>query len=309
MDPFRAQLESSFRPAGRLVRDRKTLELTASQQPGAGGYEPDRQHERERPLEQSVGIGHHRAKGDRKDLDADGSDARRQPEPAGRSEMGMAGRSRDQDQRCDAGDRKAGLRHRAMQQAGPEGAGVLWKAPDGNHENPREHDEECSGTPNADLFALGFFFVPGLLTIVLGIGLWFAVRGGQAWRAGALLVVLTGVFMVAVGSFPQDPSSFVAGLLHGTMAQTCFAIASVAPLVLVAGSASHTHLAPPRRLWLAAGIAAIGIEVLAIALRPVMSYPDGLFQRPFTLVLTIWFITTGAWLLRGRKFEGLSVPD
>ena len=40
-----------------------------------------------------------------------------------------------------------------------------------------------------------------------------------------------------------------------------------------------------------------------------MHYPDGLFQRPFTLVLTIWFITTGAWLLRGRKFEGLSVPD
>ena len=170
-------------------------------------------------------------------------------------------------------------------------------------------DLATRGTPNADLFALGFFFVPGLLTIVLGVGLWFAIRGGQAWRAGALLVVFTGVFMVAVGSFPQDPTSFVAGLLHGTMAQTCFAIASVAPLVLVAGSASHTHLAPPRRLWLAAGIAAIAIEILAIALRPVMSYPDGLFQRPFTLVLTIWFITTGAWLLRGHKFEGLSVPD
>jgi hypothetical protein len=43
--------------------------------------------------------------------------------------------------------------------------------------------------------------------------------------------------------------------------------------------------------------------------RPLTSYPDGLFQRPFTLVLTIWFISTGAWLLRGRNFEGLSVPD
>src|SRR6202162_6243097 len=68
-------------------------------------------------------------------------------------------------------------------------------------------DLATRGTPHADLFALGFFFVPGLLTILLGIGLWFAIRGGQAWRAGALLVVFTGIFMVAVGSFPPDPRS------------------------------------------------------------------------------------------------------
>src|SRR5450756_1329959 len=135
-------------------------------------------------------------------------------------------------------------------------------------------DLATRGTLEADLFALGFFCVPGLLTIVLGIGLWFAVRGGQAWRAGALLVVLTGVFMVAVGSFPQDPNSIVAGLLHGTMAQTCFAIASAAPLVLFVGSRSHTPFGPPRRLWLAAGIAAFAIEALAIALRPLLPYPD-----------------------------------
>lgn len=170
-------------------------------------------------------------------------------------------------------------------------------------------DLATRGTPHADLFALGFFFLPGLLTIVLGAGLWFAIRGGQAWRAGALLVVFTGVFMVAVGVFPQDPNSFVAGLLHGTMAQTTFAIASTAPLVLFVGSAGNARLAPPRRLWLGAGIAALAIEVLAVALRPVMSYPDGFFQRPFTLALTIWFVSTGAWLLRAREFEGLSVPD
>jgi hypothetical membrane protein len=169
-------------------------------------------------------------------------------------------------------------------------------------------DLATRGTPHADLFALGFFFVPGVLMVVLGIGLWFAIIGGQAWRAGALMIVVSGVFLVAAGAFPQDPNSTVAGLLHGTMAQTCFALASAAPLVLFVGSASHAHLAPPRRLWLAAGIAAFAIEALAIALRPLLPYPDGLFQRPFTLVLTIWFITTGAWLLRGHKFEGLSVP-
>jgi hypothetical membrane protein len=170
-------------------------------------------------------------------------------------------------------------------------------------------DLATRGTPNADIFTLGFFFLPGLLTIVLGVGLYLAIGGGQAWRAGAVLVVFTGVFMLAVGAFPQDPHSYIAGILHGTMAQICFGIAAVAPLVLFAGSRGHLHFAPPRRLWLLAGLAALAIEALAIALHPVIHYPDGAFQRPFTLVLTIWFVTTGAWLLRGRKFEGLSVPD
>ncbi len=170
-------------------------------------------------------------------------------------------------------------------------------------------DLATRGTPHADIFTLGFFFLPGLLTIVLGVGLYFAIRGGQAWRAGAVLVVFTGVFMLAVGAFPQDPHSYVAGVLHGTMAQICFAIAAVAPLVLFVGSRHHLHFAPPRRLWLAAGVAALAIEALAIALHPVLHYPDGAFQRPFTLALTLWFVATGAWLLRGRQFEGLSVPD
>jgi hypothetical membrane protein len=168
-------------------------------------------------------------------------------------------------------------------------------------------DLATRGTPHADLFALGFFFVPGLLTVVLGVGL-YAINSGQAWRIGALMVTASGVLLAAAGAFPQDPNSIVAGLLHGTMAQTCFAIASAAPLVLFVGSGSHIHFGPPRRLWLAAGIAALAIEALAIALRPLLPYPDGLFQRPFTLVLTIWFVTTGTWLLRGHRFEGLSVP-
>jgi hypothetical membrane protein len=162
-------------------------------------------------------------------------------------------------------------------------------------------DLATRGTQNATLFDLGFFLIPGLLTIVLGLGMGLSIRGGQAWRAGAAMIVGTGVFLFATGIFQQDPTSFVAGVLHGTMAQICFALASVAPLILFAGSGDHAHLAPPRRLWMAAGVASFAIEGLAIALRPVhISYPDGLFQRPFTLVLTIWFLSTGVWLLRSR---------
>lgn len=168
-------------------------------------------------------------------------------------------------------------------------------------------DLATRGTPNSTVFDLGFFLLPGLLTIVLGIGLYFTIRAGKTWRTGAVMIVAAGVFLFATGVFQQDPRSFVEGVLHGTMAQITFAIASVAPLVLFAGSGRHTHVGPPRRIWLAAGIASFAIEGFAIALHPVLAYPDGLFQRPFTLVLTIWFIATGLWLLKAHQTEASPV--
>ena len=170
-------------------------------------------------------------------------------------------------------------------------------------------DLATRGTPGATVFDIGFFLMPGVLTILLGVGLWLAIRGGQAWRSGAAMIIGSGVFLVATGVFQQDPGSFMAAVMHGTMSQICFALASVAPLVLFIGSAGHAHMSPPRRIWLAAGIACLSVEVLAVALRPILRYPDGLFQRPFTMVLTIWFITTGVWLLKVGQIKGLSVPD
>lgn len=164
-------------------------------------------------------------------------------------------------------------------------------------------DLATRGTQNATVFDLGFFLVPGVLGIILGLGMAFSIRGGQAWRAGAALVVGAGAFQFAAGIFQQDPTSFVAAALHGTMAQICFGLASVAPLVLFFGSRDHAHLSPPRRIWMMAGIASFAIEGFALAIRPLVHYPDGLFQRPFTLVLTIFFVTTGIWLLRSRGVE------
>ncbi len=169
-------------------------------------------------------------------------------------------------------------------------------------------DLATRGTPNSSFFDVGFFLLPGILTIVLGIGLYFTIRGGHAWRTGAVLIVAAGVFLFATGVFQQDPRSFVAGVLHGTMAQITFAIASVAPLILFIGSRDHLHVGPPRKVWLAAGIASFAIEGVAIALHPILAYPDGLFQRPFTLVLTAWFVATGVWLLRARQAEIVLLP-
>jgi len=169
-------------------------------------------------------------------------------------------------------------------------------------------DLATRGTPHADLFTAGFFLVPGVLTVLLGLGLWFAWRGHPAWRVGAAMVSVAGVFLFATGVFPQVPGSASAAFLHGLMSQTCFAIASAAPLLLFVGSRDHP-VPPPRRLWLAAGVTALALEAAAWAARPLVHYPDGLFQRPFTFVLTAWFLATGAWLLRAHKMEGLSVPD
>ncbi len=162
------------------------------------------------------------------------------------------------------------------------------------------------GTPDSTLYDLGFFLIPGLLTVIVGIGLWFALDGGQAWRAGAVLIVAAGVFLFATGVFRQDPTSYVAGVLHGTMSQICFGIASVAPLVLFLGSGRHLHMSPPRRVWFGAAVAAFAVELSAIAMRQVQHFPEGFFQRPFTLSLTIWFVATGAWLLRVRRLEAFS---
>jgi hypothetical membrane protein len=164
------------------------------------------------------------------------------------------------------------------------------------------------GTPESTLFDVGFFLVPGVLTVIVGLGLWKAATTATAWKVGAGLVVGAGVFLLATGIFRQDPSSPAAGPLHGTVSQVCFALASVAPLVLLAGSRGMRH-APPRLIWIVTAIAALLIEGFGVLVRPALHYPYGVFQRPFTLALTVWFVTTGAWLLSVRKIEGLSVRD
>jgi hypothetical membrane protein len=169
-------------------------------------------------------------------------------------------------------------------------------------------DLATTGTPNAAIFSAGFFFIPGVLTIVLGIGLWLA-HSTRLWRLGAVMVVGAGFFLAATGAFPQDPRSAVAGELHGTVSQICFAIASLAPLALFTGSRGVPDGPLPRRIWLGLGVAALAIEAFGLLVRPALHIPYGLFQRPFTLVLSAFFVTTGFWLLRGRQLGGLSVPD
>ena len=165
-------------------------------------------------------------------------------------------------------------------------------------------DLATRGTSNSTVFDVGFFIVPGLLIALVALGLWFAGEGGRMWRAGAALTGATGLFLFATGVFQQDPGSSTASILHGTVSQICFAIATVAPVVLFIASSRDQHLQPPRQVWLATGIAAVVIEGAGVVLRPFLHYPDGFFQRPFTIALTVWFVATGAWLLTRRGTTG-----
>lgn len=170
-------------------------------------------------------------------------------------------------------------------------------------------DLATMGTQNSTFFDVGFFLIPGALTILVGVGLLSEAGLGQVWRAGALLVVGSGAFLLLTGVFRQDPSSTYAGYLHGTVSQICFALASFAPIVLFVGSGGLAEAAPPRRIWLGAALAALALELFGVVVRPALHFPYGTFQRPFTLAMTVFFVTTGAWLLRGRELRGLSVRD
>jgi hypothetical membrane protein len=169
-------------------------------------------------------------------------------------------------------------------------------------------DLATRGTPNAALFSAGFFFLPGLLTVLIGAGLWFAHVESRTWRVGAVLVGIAGVFLVLTGAFPQDPASPLAGQLHGLVSQTCFVIATASMVALAVGAPRQARVSPPRRLWLAVAVAVVLVEAFNILLRAPLGLPNGLFQRPFTISLTAWFVVTGVWLLRGHQVEGLSVP-
>jgi len=162
-------------------------------------------------------------------------------------------------------------------------------------------DLATRGTPNAAIFSAGFFFLPGLLTLLVATGLWFAHRESRTWRIGAILVGTAGVFLTLTGVFPQDPASHLSSQLHGLVSQICFAIAAASMVTLAVAAPREAAVRPPRRLWTAVAAAVVLIEGFNILLRVPLGVPNGLFQRPFTLALTAWFVVTGVWLLRAHR--------
>lgn len=159
-------------------------------------------------------------------------------------------------------------------------------------------DLGARGAPDAIPFTIGFFYVPGLLTALFGVGLSRTVRAGWAWRTGTALVVAEGLLLMLTGAFRADPTSAEATSLHQHMATVSFTAAMLAPLVLAWGAPARAAFGPPRRLWLLSGAILALLQVSGMLVGAVSPFPPGLVQRPFGLVLTFWFVSAGAWLLR-----------
>lgn len=153
-------------------------------------------------------------------------------------------------------------------------------------------------TTNAAVYSAGFFFLPGILTLFVAAGLWRTGRGSALWRIGAVLVAVAGALLVLTGVFPLDRDSALSTDLHNIVSQACFVVATVAMLLLAAGASRIPWEGVPRKLWLAVGLALAAVEVFNVTVRQAMGLPNGLFQRPFMILLTVWFVVTGIWLLR-----------
>jgi hypothetical protein len=79
IDTLDTQSELSVDLQDQLGSDRKTLQITVTQQPCPSCYEPDCQHQREWPLEKPVGVVKDRAEGYGHGLDGECGDAGGQP--------------------------------------------------------------------------------------------------------------------------------------------------------------------------------------------------------------------------------------
>jgi hypothetical membrane protein len=171
-------------------------------------------------------------------------------------------------------------------------------------------DLGARGAPTAAEYVPAFFYLPGALAVLVGLGLLATWKGGTAWRAGVALVVIEGAFLILAGVFAEDPHSPAATTVHQALAGVCFISAAIAPLALTIGHGGTAGSRPPLRLWLLAGGALVAIYTGAVLLGVAgVHYPQGFLQRPFTIVLTAWYVATGVWMLRAAADTSAPASD
>lgn len=159
-------------------------------------------------------------------------------------------------------------------------------------------DLGAAGSPHATTFDVGFFALPGLFTAMVGVALLLIGVRSWCWRLGAAAVAAAGLLLFSAAFFPDRGGPPGAATIHQAVTQICFALAAAAPLFMLWGSRAIAIPVLIRRLWLASGCGAILVEVGVPLLRAHISLPEGAFQRPLLLSLTVWFVTVAIWLNR-----------
>lgn len=152
------------------------------------------------------------------------------------------------------------------------------------------------GAPTAGQFRMGFFVLPGVMAVVVAAALLALPFRSFWWRLGGGVVALNGVLLVLAGLNPENPLSPSDTARHQMLATFCFGAAAVASAALLAGlpGAASSRLAP--RAWLLGTPALLSLQFGGLVARSFVTFPDGLFQRPFGIALTVWYAGT-AWLL------------
>lgn len=161
-------------------------------------------------------------------------------------------------------------------------------------------DLGAAGAPTAAFFRAGFFLAPGALTILVGAALLAVPCHSPWWKVGAATVGVEGLFLLLAGLYPENPASASATARHQILAAVCFGAAALAPVGLLAGLSADMSLRMAPRTWAISAPVLLILEVGGLLTRDFANYPDGLFQRPFGLTLTVWYLGTAALLIRGR---------
>jgi hypothetical membrane protein len=159
------------------------------------------------------------------------------------------------------------------------------------------------GARNRELFTLGFFYLAGAVTVVLGVALPRVLPAGRFAVPAGALVVVSGAALVATGMFPMDPGSPERTAQHQSISSLSFVASALAPVA--AGLALRAERPGYARVSTVLGACLVAWFAFALAAHALAPLPEGVFQRPFGIALTAWYLATAA-AVRGLGHAPLS---
>jgi hypothetical membrane protein len=153
------------------------------------------------------------------------------------------------------------------------------------------------GTPDALAFNAVYFYTTGALTILFAAGVYRATRTRLSGRVAAIVLVLSGLSEALAGVFTLDPYSQQATIVHLSVGLPFFLGVPVAALLIARALTGDLGSQRQSRFSLWMGVllcvwVVAGIASMRFGLAP------GIFQRVYGLLVTVWFVGLGLWLIR-----------
>jgi len=165
--------------------------------------------------------------------------------------------------------------------------GLFW--PESNPISIGMSELGAIGAPHAFFMNAFGFQLLGVLVAAFGFGLYRSLRNGLISKIGAVLIVIGGIDMIAVGFFPMDPAGLPNSLTnigHDITATIASNAVTIGMIVLTLGFRKDNQWRP---FWLFTLVSAIA----SIALSPFPMFPTynpyaGLIQRMAMGFALLW---------------------